>query len=226
MVSVYVRSYIYTSRYGEYTVFYSLPWPHRGVVHGSKESSHYLQTKVLGRRLSFFFVGMAFRMRLKRGQPVPSLVNVLESHITQTYGKDPEAYSSDIKDFEKMRNELLALDIHESNLSLLINYHDVLSGSISPKFTINESSQIQLQFEWMDVFSRGKTCLSISSFDLAFEKACILFNIGSILACLAYEENKDSSEGLKKACNLLQNSVSYVSCPSFSSIYKNTGRML
>ncbi len=69
------------------------------------------------------------------------------------------------------------------------------------------SHEVQVAFKWKDAFDRGslfggRISLTVSS--LAYEKACVLFNLGAISSIIAADQNVDSEDGMQKALKRLQ----------------------
>jgi len=68
-------------------------------------------------------------------------------------------------------------------------------------------NEVQIPFKWRDAFDRvtifgGKMRLVVCS--LAYERGCILFNIGALQSVIAEKQDLDSDEGLKTAAKSLQ----------------------
>jgi len=62
---------------------------------------------------------------------------------------------------------------------------------------------VKVTFTWLDVFSGKPT----SQFSIAFEKACVIFNLASIQSQISQLQNRSETEGMKRACAFFQNAA-------------------
>ncbi|XP_032218255.2 programmed cell death 6-interacting protein [Nematostella vectensis] len=131
----------------------------------------------------------------------------LEKFIKNTFSEDVLKENSDaISDLNKLRNSAVMQtpDKHESALEPLLRYYDQLVA-IEGKLPINES-QIRVSFTWFDCFDKGslfgykKASLATS----AYERLCLLFNIGALESQIASAQNLQTDDGLKLAAKMFQ----------------------
>ncbi|TPX32747.1 hypothetical protein SmJEL517_g04211 [Synchytrium microbalum] len=121
----------------------------------------------------------------------------------EAYSEDPEVYLDDFRSLDNLRNEIITLESHSASLARLQKYYGQIIY-LGAKFPINENS-IRICFPWYCVF--GKERRSISSFSLSYERACILFNMGSLYSQLGLAESRQTSEGLKRSALYYQSAA-------------------
>ncbi|TPX34133.1 hypothetical protein SeMB42_g07358 [Synchytrium endobioticum] len=131
---------------------------------------------------------------LKRTELV-SLSSPIKNYIAQTYAHDPELYNDDCRSLDSLRSHVMAIHVHASSLATLQKYHGQLIY-LASKFPINDSS-IRICFPWYCVFGTDRK--SASSFNLSYERACILFNIGALHSQLGLAEPRHTPDGLKRS---------------------------
>lgn len=81
---------------------------------------------------------------------------------------------------------------------LLYRYYGQLE-LLELRFPIDED-HIRISFNWYDAFTESP----ISQYSLAYEKACVLFNIASILSFTAINQMRTEIDGMKKAYHAFQ----------------------
>ncbi|XP_053408218.1 programmed cell death 6-interacting protein-like isoform X3 [Mercenaria mercenaria] len=136
------------------------------------------------------------------------VVKPFRNFIQNTFSTaNPDDYNTAISEFHKLRNLTItkSVDKHESALEVLYRYYDQLTA-IENKLPVAEN-QIRVQFKWRDAFDKdslfsGKNTLAIASG--AYEKVCVLFNIGALMSQVAEVQNHESDEGLKTSAKYLQ----------------------
>ncbi|KAL4229283.1 Rhophilin [Mactra antiquata] len=136
------------------------------------------------------------------------VVKPFRNFIQNTFSTaNPDEYNTAISEFQKLRNLTItkSVDKHESALDVLYRYYDQLTA-IENKLPVAEN-QIRVQFKWRDAFDKdslfsGKNTLAIASG--AYEKVCLIFNIGALMSQIAEVQNHESDEGLKTSAKYLQ----------------------
>ncbi|KAK2582526.1 hypothetical protein KPH14_004820 [Odynerus spinipes] len=136
---------------------------------------------------------------------IKPLTNVIKS--TYSGSNNQKDYTEAIQELSVLRNNALwrAFEKYESSLEVIYNYYDQLCA-LEEKIPAHE---LQIPFKWKDAFDRtifgGKLSLTIST--LAYEKACVLFNIAALQSSVAATQSLESDEGLKLAAKLFQQSA-------------------
>jgi hypothetical protein len=64
------------------------------------------------------------------------------------------------------------------------------------KFPVSESGPLRLAFAWSDTLRPRK---SVAQASLAYEAACVLFNLGACEAQIAANTNRDTAAGIEAA---------------------------
>ncbi|KAL1921126.1 uncharacterized protein VTP21DRAFT_10842 [Calcarisporiella thermophila] len=126
-----------------------------------------------------------------------SLTPYLRQYVSNAYAEHPDLYTDDYRVLDELRGDCVHLEVHQNALNRLLKYFGQLVF-VSSKFPID----IGIEFPWTIAFSSRKTL--ISHRNLYYEKACILFNIGSMYSQLGNAENRATSDGLKRACQYFQ----------------------
>jgi programmed cell death 6-interacting protein len=147
----------------------------------------------------------------------------IKNFIKATFG-DKEDYSASVDGLNSLRAEallrsnykddcskLLRLEKNDSffskKKSFLFRYYDQLCA-IEHKLPITEN-QIRIYFKWQDAFVSGGSLFGSKqktngSWKLAYEKACVLFNIGHAYSELALAQNLSMDEQMKTALRYFQ----------------------
>ena len=86
---------------------------------------------------------------------------------------------------------------------MFFSYYDQLVA-IDAKIPVSE---VQIPFKWKDAFDKGsifggRISLTVPSF--AYERVCVLFNMGAYSSMIAAGENFETDDGLQKALKKLQ----------------------
>jgi len=145
---------------------------------------------------------------LKRGSDT-DVIGPLKRWIQATFGASdtPEDIGASLASLHKMRQGVVKLtERGESGLISTSNYYDQVVA-LEAKIPLNE---VQIVFKWKDAFDRGgifggKISLSLSS--IAYERVCVLFNVGAYNTGVASDQNLESTEGLQKATKMLQSAA-------------------
>ncbi|CAF3836993.1 unnamed protein product [Rotaria sordida] len=135
-----------------------------------------------------------------------NLSTPIKNFIKATFG-DKEDYSASIDGFNSLRAEALLRSNYKDDCSKLLRYYDQLNA-IEYKLPITEN-QIRIYFKWQDAFVSGGSLFggkqkTNGSWKLAYEKACVLFNIGHAYSELALAQNLSIDEQMKAALRYFQ----------------------
>ena len=85
----------------------------------------------------------------------------------------------------------------------MVQYYENLN-TLEKEFPIfSVENDMNVCFSWHDAFKGDRICTMHS---MHLEKAAVLFNIASVYSQLAYEQQKDTEDGLKEAAMLFQQS--------------------
>ena len=153
---------------------------------------------------------------LKRGSDV-DLVRPLTRWVSSNYNttENPIDASLAVAELNQMRQNVVKLtDRGERGLLVSANYYDQISA-LEEKGLANE---LPISFKWKDAFdhsrrsSSSKRIMSLSIPNIAYEKACILFNIGALNSWIAADQDLESGEGLQKTLKRLQISAGIFDC--------------
>ncbi|CAF0953792.1 unnamed protein product [Adineta ricciae] len=141
----------------------------------------------------------------KKASDVP-LSTPIKNFIKANFG-DKEDYSASIDGLNSLRSEALLRSNYKDDISKLLRYYDQLHA-IEYKLPITES-QIRIYFKWQDAFVAGGGLFggkqkTNGSWKLAYEKACVLFNIGHAYSELAIAQNLSTDEQMKAALKYFQ----------------------
>ncbi|CAM4785376.1 unnamed protein product [Rotaria magnacalcarata] len=135
-----------------------------------------------------------------------TLSTPIKNFIKATFG-DKEDYSASIDGFNSLRVEALLRSNYRDDCSKLFRYYDQLHA-IEYKLPITEN-QIRIYFKWQDALVSGGGLFggkqkTNGSWKLAYEKACVLFNIGHAYSELALAQNLSMDEQMKAALRYFQ----------------------
>ncbi|UJR13652.1 hypothetical protein I4U23_000664 [Adineta vaga] len=135
-----------------------------------------------------------------------TLSTPIKNFIKATFG-DKEDYSASVDGFNSLRAEALLRSNYRDDCSKLLRYYDQLHA-IEYKLPITEN-QIRIYFKWQDAFVGGGGLFggkqkTNGSWKLAYEKACVLFNIGHAYSELALGQNLSTDEQMKAALRYFQ----------------------
>ncbi|TPX56668.1 hypothetical protein PhCBS80983_g04377 [Powellomyces hirtus] len=132
-----------------------------------------------------------------------SLAPPIKNYIATSYAEDPDVYIDDFRNLDALRGDISVPDVHPASLNKLLKYYGQLMY-LSSKFPMDEQ-HIKICFCWYNSF--GKDRKSVTSFNVNYEKAAVLFNIGAMYSQLAVSENRATTDGLKRAATYFQQSA-------------------
>jgi len=142
---------------------------------------------------------MMLGIDLRKTKP-NSVSAAIKQYISITYDEDPTAYTEDLNQFEKIRNDIINLPICDNSVNVLYKYYGQLVY-LCAKFPL-EDNKITCVFSWTPSFGKDKKYVNISSVE--YEKACVLFNIGAMLSNVGTKENLENPDDVKNACIYFQ----------------------
>ncbi|OQO05572.1 hypothetical protein B0A48_09342 [Cryoendolithus antarcticus] len=126
----------------------------------------------------------------------------LKHHIRSSYGDDPERYSEECAQLNRLRQDMRGAGKDSAaGRDLLYRYYGQLE-LLDLRFPVDEN-HIKISFTWFDAFTHKPT----SQYSLAYEKASIIFNISAVLSCHAAFQNRHEDAGLKTAYHSFQASA-------------------
>ncbi|RVE50047.1 hypothetical protein evm_005253 [Chilo suppressalis] len=141
---------------------------------------------------------------LKKSSDV-DIVKPLKNLIQSTYNseKSSEDFTDALNELSRLRTNAIWKVFEKSSLDLIYSYYDqlvALESKIPPQ-------EVQIPFKWKDAFDKGslfggRMSLTISS--LAYERMCVLFNMGAMQSAVAAQQPLDTEDSLKLATKLLQ----------------------
>lgn len=121
-------------------------------------------------------------------------IKPLNNYLLSIYGNTSE-YQKDLADFNKLRQDIRGASADKTGIKLYFSYFSQLEllDLRVPVASINKHKK--LTFSWYDAFL--PTSLHVQH-ALPFEKACVLFNLGSLMSKVAsvkYTESQRTSSG-------------------------------
>ena len=126
----------------------------------------------------------------------------LKHHIRTQYGDDPERYTEECAQLNRLRQDMRGAGRDSAaGRDLLYRYYGQLE-LLDLRFPVDEN-HIKISFTWFDAFTHKPT----SQYSLAYEKASIIFNISAVLSCHAANQNRHEDVGLKTAYHSFQASA-------------------
>ncbi|CAF0726806.1 unnamed protein product [Adineta ricciae] len=128
-------------------------------------------------------------------------------NFIKTMVGDKEDYSASVDGLNSLRAEALLRSNYKDDCSKLLRYYDQICA-IEHKLPITEN-QIRIYFKWQDGFVSGGSLFGSKqktngSWKLAYEKACVLFNIGHAYSELALAQNLSIDDQMKTALRYFQ----------------------
>ncbi|XP_071535406.1 rhophilin-2-A isoform X2 [Panulirus ornatus] len=115
--------------------------------------------------------------------------------ILEHYSEDPDKYDEAITEFMDLRGAMRTPERDESGVALLFEYFNQLYF-IDRRFFPPDRS-LGIYFEWYDSLTGTPSCQRT----VAFEKACVLFNLGALYTQLGARHDRTSAAGLDAAVN-------------------------
>ncbi|KIK63137.1 hypothetical protein GYMLUDRAFT_242199 [Collybiopsis luxurians FD-317 M1] len=126
------------------------------------------------------------------------IATAARNYLSEHGDTHPDAVKFDIKQWHEMRQKIVTLEPHANRISDILSYHAQLV-SILTKFPVD----IQLEISYAPVFSPSAVPITLPN--LVFERAALLFNLGSLYSQLAALEDRSNIEGIKRAAAYFQN---------------------
>ncbi|ULU01765.1 hypothetical protein L3Y34_001811 [Caenorhabditis briggsae] len=141
------------------------------------------------------------------------LVKPLTTYIDSVYNTSEDNRSDiteAVQELNKLRSKACCqpLDKHQSALDVLTRYYDQLVA-IESKIIIS-ATQNPVIFKWKDAFDKGSLFSSRASLSLSdgsFERAAVLFNIGSLMSQIAAAQQFHTDDEIKISAKLFQQSA-------------------
>lgn len=137
-------------------------------------------------------------------------IKPLRKYILDFYQDDPDNYLEELNTLQRLRQDVRGAGPDFTGRDILYRYFGQLEF-LDVRFPVDET-HIKINFTWYDIFNIKPT----SQTSLAFEKACVIFNIASVLSAIASSQNLQEEEELRKAYNYFQ-----ASAGTFSYINEN-----
>lgn len=129
----------------------------------------------------------------------------LNNYLLSIYGNTSE-YQEDLTQFNKLRQDIRGVHADLTGIRLYFKYYsqlELLDLRISFT-TVNRHKKIT--FNWYDAFDQLS---EHKQYALPFEKACILFNLGTILSKYAIHQYELSQSSNENADSLFKEAVQY-----------------
>lgn len=125
-----------------------------------------------------------------------SLSNAIKQYISSKYDQHPDMFTNDLEAIDRLRSTAIhAQEPHPSNLPKLQQYAAQLVW-LSGKFPID----LGVEFPWYPALGYN-TSRPLSSNNLRFELANIVYNIAAMYSQLAMSSNRSTPDGLRMAAN-------------------------
>lgn len=141
------------------------------------------------------------KIPFKRAEPV-AFQRALKDAITTTFEEDPASYQQDLEALETLRLAVQDPQVHEASLQTHLVYYAQLSF-LESKFNICEDG-VKLFFTWCNAFGKQD---AVSSHNIGFEKASVLFNIGAIYCQLGVATGTQTEDAIKKSAAYFQHAA-------------------
>ncbi|KAF9973737.1 pH-response regulator protein palA/rim20 [Actinomortierella ambigua] len=125
-----------------------------------------------------------------------AMTKSLSDYISTSYAEHPDAYQDDFRVLDELRADIVNLEPHQNALNRLLKYHAQLVF-MSSKFPIDTG----IEFPWAIVNNPDK---KFTYRNMYYERACVCFNIAAMYSQLGVNENRNTVEGLKRACAYFQ----------------------
>ncbi|XP_076260379.1 GTP-Rho-binding protein rhophilin isoform X1 [Rhynchophorus ferrugineus] len=113
--------------------------------------------------------------------------------ILEHYSEDAEAYEDAIADFMDTRQAMRTPLRDSTGIGLLFRYYNQLYY-VERRFFPPDRS-LGIYFEWFDSLTGVPSCQRT----VAFEKACVLFNMGAIYTQIGAKQDRSTAKGLDAA---------------------------
>lgn len=142
----------------------------------------------------------------KKGSSV-ELVVALSGYVSREYSAaDADRHMPDFKAMHAMREAALEAGKRQDDSSLqALRRYGAQLQAVESRLPLSES-EVNLNFTWFDAF---RTIKSAAECNIAFERAAILYNCGSMESRIGSSCERDSDEGIKTACRHYQSAAGY-----------------
>jgi programmed cell death 6-interacting protein len=141
------------------------------------------------------------KIPFKQADPI-SYTKPLEQAIREVFQEDPDTYSDDLEELHQLRLAIQDPQDHEASANTHLAYYCQLHY-LESKFQFDED-HVNLFFTWANAFGVQD---SVSSHNIGFEKASVLFNLGAIYNHLAILAGSSGDEAIKKSAYFFQQSA-------------------
>lgn len=141
----------------------------------------------------------------KRSEPVDLRDPILD-YVQRTYGAQSKRDIADeLEEVQQLRTDLVdASGVLHSTRQSLAKYFRILT-MMESRFPISKGGDhIPLCFTWFDAFRNTK---KYEQYNIHFEKAAIMFNLGAIQSQVALAADRKTEEGLKESAKFFQESA-------------------
>ncbi|KAG4301743.1 hypothetical protein PCK1_002006 [Pneumocystis canis] len=114
---------------------------------------------------------------------------------------DGNQYTNECNILNKLRQDIQETNMDLTSKDILYKYYGQLEF-LDLRFPIDEKN-IQILFKWYCAFTNKP----ISQYSLAYEKACVMFNIAATLSAIGATQDRSEKDGAKKAYHSFQSSA-------------------
>jgi programmed cell death 6-interacting protein len=128
-----------------------------------------------------------------------SLIKPLQDAIVKVFQEDPQNYSDDFDELSQLRLAVQNPQDHEASVQQHLIYYCQLHY-LESKFQFDED-HVNVFFTWANAFGVQD---AVSSHNIGFEKASVLFNLGAIYNHLGISVGMASEEAIKKSAHYFQ----------------------
>ncbi|EPS42312.1 hypothetical protein H072_3698 [Dactylellina haptotyla CBS 200.50] len=126
----------------------------------------------------------------------PPLSTAITSYISSKYDQHPDMFKTDLASIDRLRSDAVNVrEPHTSGLARLGAYAAVLFAAAG-KFPVD----VGADFTWYPALGYN-TQRPITQNNLQFERANIIYNLAALYSQLAISVSRNTSDGLKLACN-------------------------
>ncbi|KAL7747549.1 bck1-like resistance to osmotic shock [Sorochytrium milnesiophthora] len=122
----------------------------------------------------------------------------ISAYIQEAYADDPEKYKDAIQTLYKLRQDVRGVGSDATGRDLLLRYYGQLE-LLDLRFPVDEQ-HVKVVFTWHDAYNAKAT----SQHSIAYEKACVIFNIGAALSHMAASAPRIDPDGVKRAYHNFQ----------------------
>ncbi|KAG0643840.1 hypothetical protein HOY80DRAFT_943908 [Tuber brumale] len=124
------------------------------------------------------------------------LSTAIKQYISTKYDQHPDMFTTDLAAIDKLRSD--AINVQEAHVSgvIKISVYAAQLQWIGGKFPID----IGADFTWYPALGYN-TQRPVTQNNLQFERANVLYNLGSLYSQLASSSPRTTAQGLKTACN-------------------------